>query len=53
MANGDQQDEITRNSIVSTRKTATRARQKLSDWSQILGAPPPPRMSRRLIKQLQ
>ena len=29
----------------------TRARQRLSDWSQILGAPK--RMSRRLIKQLE
>ena len=42
MANGDQQDEITRNSIVSTRKAATRARQQLSNWSQILGVPPSP-----------
>ena len=36
----DERDEITGHFIVSTRKAATRARQRLSDWCQILGAPP-------------
>ena len=38
--NGDEQDEIVGRSTVSARKAATRARQRFSEWSQILGAPP-------------
>ena len=38
--NGDEQDEIVGRSTVSARKAATRARQRLSEWSQILGASP-------------
>ena len=45
--NGDEQDEMTRHSTVSTREATTRARERLSEWFQILGAPW--RMSRRLI----
>ena len=40
MDNGDKQDEMTGCSTVSARKAATRARERLSEWSQILGAPP-------------
>ena len=44
--NSDEKDEATGRSIITTRKAATRARHQLSEWSQILGAPSPPRMSR-------
>ena len=40
MVNSDEQDEVTGRSTISTRKAAIRARHQLSEWSQILGAPP-------------